>query len=252
METTDDMIQDKLKALDGLFRRGSKSHAAAAEVLMADKELSKAERQLICAKIGISPKTLGYVLTRLRKAGLYGPNVIAEVLSKDKVEPEESKEVEVESKVEKDIEKETREEQTSSTPPKQVNDFVTRQEFEQLVSEIRALSAVLMGQNPDTAPNIPYEASLHEDPPQLAASWNPVEPIEPGIEEAELSDVSMKQMGTWVKAKNLLFFDLAKEGAFGGALAGFNGNWSDFVNLVIEDYFKRMGVGVGLLSRRFV
>jgi len=249
METTDDMIQDKLKALDGLFRRGSKSHAAAAEVLMADKELSKAERQLICAKIGISPKTLGYVLTRLRKAGLYGPIVVAEAPKKETAELEQPKEVEVESKGEKDVEKETREEKPLSTPSKQVQDFVTRQEFEQLVSEIRALSAVLMGQTQEPAYTAFQEAPQYNESPENS---DPEDTVEPLAEEAELNDVSMKQMGTWVKAKNLLFFDLAREGAFGGALAGFDGNWSDFVNLVIEDYFRRMGVGVGLLSRRFV
>jgi len=249
METTDDMIQDKLKALDGLFRRGSKSHAAAIKVITANKELSKAERQLICAELDISPKTLGYVLTRLRKAGLYGPLTVAEATKIEKAEAEQPKEIEVETKEEKDVEEETKEEKPPGTPPKQVQDYVTRQEFEQLISEIRALSAILMGQTQEPTYTAFQEAPQYNDAPDNSDSEDTVEPL---AEEAELNDVSMKQMGTWVKAKNLLFFDLAREGAFGGALADFDGNWSDFVNIVIEDYFRRMGVGVGLLSRRFV
>jgi len=134
-------------------------------------------------------------------------------------------------------------------PDKPKWDYVTREEFNQLIQEMRALSAVLMGQTQEPAYTAFQEAPQYNESPENS---DPEDTVEPLAEEAELTDVSMKQMGTWVKAKNLLFFDLAREGAFGGALAGFDGNWSDFVNLVIEDYFRRMGVGVGLLSRRFV
>jgi len=242
-------IGEKLREVDNLFRMGSKSHSAAVEVVTANRELSKTEKQALCAKLGISLKTLGYVLTKLRKAGLYGPNAIAEVLSKHKEELENLKEVEAEPKIETEVNKEPREERPPSTTSEQVQEFVTRKEFEQLVSEIRALSSVLMGQTQEPAYTAFQEAPQYNE---AMENNNPEDTVEPLAEEAELTDVSMKQMGTWVKAKNLLFFDLAREGAFGGVLADFNGNWSDFVNLVIEDYFRRMGVGVGLLSRRFV
>lgn len=63
---------------------------------------------------------------------------------------------------------------------------------------------------------------------------------------------SMKQIGTWVYAKNQLLYDFARAGSFDGALKNFRGNWSDFVNLVLEAYFKdKFNAGVGLLSRRF-
>ncbi|GAH18769.1 unnamed protein product, partial [marine sediment metagenome] len=73
----------------------------------------------------------------------------------------------------------------------------------------------------------------------------------------------LKQMGTWVEHKIMIYFDFAKNGAFGGVLEGFgkdeNGKkipssklWSDFVNIVMDDYFKVVHkVGLGLLSRRF-
>lgn len=75
-------------------------------------------------------------------------------------------------------------------------------------------------------------------------------PTPPPPESFEIGEASAKQMGTWVKAKNLVFFDFARQGAFGGPLDDFDGNWSDFVNIVIEAYFSRMGVGVGIMSRR--
>ncbi|GAG82400.1 unnamed protein product, partial [marine sediment metagenome] len=34
-----------------------------------------------------------------------------------------------------------------------------------------------------------------------------------------------------------LLFDFTKQGAFDGALEDFHGNWSDWINLCLEDYF---------------
>ncbi len=64
---------------------------------------------------------------------------------------------------------------------------------------------------------------------------------------------SMKQIGTWVYAKNLLFFDFARGGSFEGALKNFSGNWSDFINIILESYFKdKFGSEIGLMSRRYL
>jgi len=74
----------------------------------------------------------------------------------------------------------------------------------------------------------------------------------PMPESVDLEKATMKQYGTWVKSQNQLLFDFTKQGAFGGALENFNGNWSDWVNLCLEDYFTVVhNVGIGLLSRRF-
>jgi len=71
-------------------------------------------------------------------------------------------------------------------------------------------------------------------------------------DEMMLEESSLKTMPAKVQAKHLVIYDLARQGAFSGALRDFNGNWSDFINAVLDDYFTKVhNVGVGLLARRF-
>lgn len=70
-------------------------------------------------------------------------------------------------------------------------------------------------------------------------------------EEAIIEDMNMVQKGTWVHAKNFIYHNLARLGQFSeydpapyadgeiSPLSNFDGNWSDFVNTVLDDYFKR-------------
>jgi len=230
---------DGLRALDALFRRKGKEYRAAMEVVLKGGELSMGERAAICRKVGCSEKTMSRVLTKLRRAGLYG------------VKPSHSKPdlglpqlpqltpPEAPSELSEGQQLSGQSEREDETPAGD-DRYVTREEFKQLIGEMRALTSLLLGGNPGELPAEGYVGDA------------PEEPERPQLEEAVLSQASMKQMGTWVKAKNLLLFDLAREGAFAGALAGFNGYWSDFVNTVIEDYFRRMGVDIGLLSRRYL
>jgi len=86
--------------------------------------------------------------------------------------------------------------------------------------------------------------------------YRPAPTSEPKRSEKRMEvtvEPSMKQIGTWVYAKNLLFFDFARGGSFEGALKNFNGNWSDFVNIVLESYFKdKFGSEIGIMSRRYL
>lgn len=236
-------LEEKLSEVEKLFNRGSKSFQVAVDIVRKGRDITMEERALITEKIGCSPKTVGYVLTRLRKAGLYGsydepPTPQKPDKSKEKKEEKEEppkppkEEPEPKAKVEEEAEE-----------PEEK--YVTIEDFNQFVQEIK----VVMGLNP-----VEEDAM---DPDYVE------EPFEtPTPESVDLEAASMKQMGTWIEAKNLIYFDFARNKAFGGALEDFDGNWSDFVNIVIDDYFRssctrdgpcryRLSVGLGLLSKRF-
>ncbi|GAH18530.1 unnamed protein product, partial [marine sediment metagenome] len=111
--------------------------------------------------------------------------------------------------------------------------YVTVDQFNRLVEEIRVISGI----KPIQEPEEDYVEEEFEAPMP---------------ESVDLEKATMKQYGTWVKSQNQLLFDFTKQGAFDGALEDFHGNWSDWVNLCLEDYFSIVhNVGIGLLSRRF-
>jgi len=235
-------LEEKLLAVEGLFRRGSKGLQCAVEVVRKGRRISMDERSLICEKVGCSLKTLEGALTKLRKAGLYGST--DEPLTTEKpIKTQEVESITEESRPTPKEEPEPKVEVEEFEEPEEK--YVTVEDFNQFVGELKAVMGITPIQEPEA------EADYVEE--QFEA---------PTPERVELQQASMKQMGTWIEAKNLIYFDFARNGAFGGALEDFDGLWSDFVNIVIDDYFRsactrdgpcqyRMNVGLGLLSKRF-
>jgi len=79
--------------------------------------------------------------------------------------------------------------------------------------------------------------------------------------ELEIRDPSLMRKTIWFKPKATMYYDLARQGVFHtytgssdvGPLSGFKGNLSDFINVVIDDYFVRnFNADIGLLMRRYV
>ena len=221
-------LEEKLLAVEGLFKRGSKGYQCAFDVVMKGRRITMSERALICQKVGCSVKTLEGALTKLRKAGLYG--------SPDEPSTPEKTEKPVESKDITEEDRTTPEEEPE--PEAEVEGpgekYVTVDQFNRLVGEIRDLAGLNPNQESAEMENPGYEEEY----------------VAPPAESVDLLKASMKQMGTWIEAKNLIYFDFARNGAFGGALEDFNGNWSDFVNIVLDDYFSRLGIGIGMIGRR--
>ena len=222
-------LEDKLRIVDLNFREGSKSYSAARYIVRQQRDITNEEKDAICQEIGISSKTLNYVFGRLKKLKLYGVvteeqiKAKADLLKPPMTEPEQEEDL--------------------YQPAQHASQFVTRQDFEvfqkNISDSINSLAALL--NNDELEPNL-EEGDYETEEPAIMET--------PG--QARLEEASMKQMGTWIKAKNLLYYDFARQGYFRGALEDFEGNWSDFVNLVIEDYFKTVNnVGIGILSRRF-
>jgi len=235
-------LEERLRAVDELFTRGSKGHQCAVEVVRKGGRIPMSERPLIYEKIGCSVKTFEAALTKLKKAGLYGST--DEPLTTEKpIKTQEVESITEESRPTPKEEPEPKVEVEEFEEPEEK--YVTVDKFNRLLEEIRVLSGITPIQEPETGEDYveePFEA--------------------PTPESVDLEAASMKQMGTWIEAKNLIYFDFARNGAFGGALEDFDGNWSDFVNTVLDDYFRssctkggpcqyRMNVGLGLLSKRF-
>lgn len=228
-------LEEKLSEVEKLFNRGSKSFQAAVEVVRKGRALTKDERGIIAGKIGCSPKTVDYTLTKLRKAGLYGST--DEYLTPQ--EPEETKEdpkkVGGENGPPKELkEPKPKEVEEVEEPEEPEGKYVTVEHFNRFVGELKAVMGITPIQEPEPDDYVEeqYEAPMPES--------------------VDLEKATMKQYGTWIKSQNQLLFDFARQGAFDGALEDFRGNWSDFVNLCLEDYFSVVhNVGIGLLSRRF-
>ena len=238
-------LEEKLSAVELLFNRGSKSFQVAVEIVRKGGVLTKEDRRLIVGKISCSDKTVGYVLTKLRKAGLYGST--DEALTPQKIEEtkEEVKQVKEETEPPKAEHMPEPEPKTEAEEPEEPEEkYVTVDQFNRLVEEIRVISGITPIQETEQEPYVEeYET--------------------PTPESVDLEHASMKQMGTWIEAKNLIYFDFAQNQVFGGVLEDFGKNekgeklpssklWSDFINIVLDDYFKTVhNVGLGLLSRRF-
>jgi hypothetical protein len=71
-----------------------------------------------------------------------------------------------------------------------------------------------------------------------------------------LTDPSLILTSFWLRSQNSIWYDLTKRKAFGQPpLRDFpeNGNISDFINLVVDDYFKRVyQAGLGVIRREML
>jgi len=209
-------LEEKLKIVERNFRKGSKGYQAARYIVRQNREMSDEEKEAISKEIPIAVKTIEGVITKLKKLDLYGTTYSYEPQIDEPYEPQE----------------------LPQNP--QLNQYATIEDLraieEKVTDSFNYLAKLITGNNPDS------EETTNEN----------VE-LPPNPEAITIENTSMKQMGTWVQSKHLICYDLAREGAFMGALRDFDGNWSDFVNAVFDDYFNKVHhVGVGLLSKRFV
>ena len=188
-------------------------------------------------QFGLSTNTVGGVFSKLSSLGLLGTTPITHITPSRKDNKPTS------PLSQQDVASHTSPIDSESTSNQE---FATRADLERLETAIFGLAELL---NDEEGDEDDEDSQDPDDPTQVN---HPQPPMTPQEQRTILDDSSMKQMGTWVFAKNLLYFDFAKQGTFGGALEKFDGNWSDFVNIVIEDYFVRTSnVGIGLLSRKF-
>jgi len=80
-------------------------------------------------------------------------------------------------------------------------------------------------------------------------------------EEGFIQDPSLTRHSVWLKPKTQMYFDMARQGVFAnyadtkelGPFTQFDGNLSDFFNIIVDDYFIRnYYADIGLLMRRYV
>lgn len=230
-------LQDKYDVIDAKFRIGSASYELARSIVRQGLLTTTAsEKKEIGKECGLSPDTVGGVFTKLRSLGLLGTN--APMLPIPPVNPSKENHSQLHDNSQQDVASHTPTIDSESTSSQE---FATKADLERLETAIVGLTT-LLGNDEDEEGSEEYTpVEVIQEPPQITDQTTTI-----------LEESSMKQMGTWIFAKNLLYFDFARQGAFGGALENFDGNWSDFVNTVIDDYFNRTSnVGIGLLKRRF-
>ena len=231
-------LQDKYDVINAKFRIGSSSCDLAKSIVRQGLLTTTAsEKKEVGKEFGLSPDTVGGVFTKLRSLGLLGTNAPMPPIPPNT--PSRENTSQPLSSSQQDVASHTPLEASETTSSQE---FATKGDLERLETAIVGLTT-LLGNDEDEEGSEEYNESVEvsQEPPQIAEQTRTI-----------LEESSMKQMGTWIFAKNLLYFDFARQGAFGGVLENFDGNWSDFVNTVIDDYFNRTSnVGIGLLKRRF-
>ena len=79
-------------------------------------------------------------------------------------------------------------------------------------------------------------------------------------EEMLIEDPSLTRHSVWLKPKTQMYFDMSRQGVFSnyegtremGPFTQFNGNLSDFFNIIVDDYFIRnYNADIGILMRRY-
>jgi len=231
-------VDEKLKIVNGTFRKGSKSFKAARYIVRQDHEISDEEKVAICQEIPISPKTLEGVLTKLRQLGLYATDDIPLDLYKD-------------TEIEEDEIEPTQEQFYRPEIPQQ-NNYVTIEDFarlrEELNANIKYLAAVVNG---DPIEEQEYE----EEIPQVDYE------LPPQPDEMAIQDPTLMRKSIWIKPKTSMYYDLTRQGIFThysdtnepSPLLGFKGNLSDFFYIVVDDYFIRnFNADIGILMRRYI
>jgi len=227
-------LQDKNDIIDNKFRKGSGSYELAKSIVRQGlTSLTESEKMEVGKEFRLSTSTVSGVFSKLRGLGLLGSTHTPPYTPSINIQEPNQQPTALHTP-------------PTNPEPTASQEHATIADLERLETAIFGLTELLNDEeyeegdegNPDS-----------DDPTQVNP---PQPPMTPQEQRTILDDSSMKQMGTWVFAKNLLYFDFAKQGTFGGALEKFDGNWSDFVNIVIEDYFVRTSnVGIGLLSRKF-
>lgn len=227
----------KLKVVDGLFRPGTKRNQAARYIVRKNREIPKDEQGAIEEQVPIGGSTLEGVFTKLRKAGLYGDDAWTPSDLPQEIPPIPEYEPPLER----------------STPLQpQENKYVTIEDFNEFKEGFneslnKALSKFIG--------NISNNGA---DPEPVTEEAQEYEIQDPG--EMIIRDPSLTRKGVWLKPKTQMYFDLARQGIFVayaddnriGPFNEFNGNLSDFFNLVVDDYFIRnYNADIGVMMRRY-
>lgn len=228
-------IEDKLKTVDNKFRRGSKSYKAARYIVRQNRELPKEEGEALIEELEITPKSLEYVITKLRNLGLYTFDVDLEEYEPDIPDAEEPIVTEIA--------------EIQDTIPKE-NDYATIEDLNSLrdglQSSLNQLTSAILGE-PETEDEEAYMSD------RLVEISTP--------DDMLIGDPSLTRKSIWLKPKTQMYFDLARQGIFTSyagsgeisVLNGFDGNLSDFFNSIIDDYFVRnFNADIGILMRRYV
>ncbi len=222
-------IEGKLEAIEVRFQKGSKQYNAARYIVRQNRKIPKDEREKICQEIPIAEKTLQGLFTELKKMGLYPPQKVSDKPHRRLAleEPEESSHHALEA------------------PQPPLQEYATKEDFETLRNSINFLATVISGGDPSN----PGESEEEEA----------IELIQP--EGMFIQDASMNRASVYLKPKTQMYFDMARQGVFAnyagtrepGPFAQFEGNLSDFFNIIVDDYFIRnYYADIGLTMRRYV
>jgi len=221
-------IEAKIEAIESLFRHDSKQWKAARYIVRQNRKITSDERKAICQEIPIAYKSLQGLFTKLRKRGLYPPQATSEA-------PHQSAPPEVYHEASHGA---------PEDPEPPLPDYATKEEFETLRNSINYLASIMSGENPSN----PGEDEEEED----------IEVISP--EEVIIEDPSLTRKTVWLKPKTQMYFDMSRQGVFSnyegtrdlGPFTSFDGNLSDFFNIIVDDYFIRnYNADIGILMRRY-
>ena len=222
-------IEGKLEAIEVRFQKGSKQYDAARYIVRQNRKIPKDEREKLCQEIPIAKKSLQGLFTELKKMGLYPPQKVSDKPHRRLAleEPEETSHHALEA------------------PQPPLQEYATKEDFETLRDSINFLASVISGGDPSN----PGESEEEEA----------IELIQP--EGMFIQDASMNRASVYLKPKTQMYFDMARQGVFAnyagtrepGPFAQFDGNLSDFFNIIVDDYFIRnYYADIGLTMRRYV
>lgn len=227
-------IEAKLRAAGIKYRKDSKQYNAARYIVRQNREITSEERKAIVQEIPIKYKTLQGVFTKLRETGLYPPQKTSDTPNR-LLTPEKPQEAPQPPEVPQEI-------LHQATPnPQLSSEYVTKEEFETLKNSINYLASVIGGENPV------------EDEKETSVEVN-------NPEEVIIVDPSLTRTSIYLKPKTQMYFDMARQGVFSNyagtrdlsPFTQFNGNLSDFFNIIVDDYFIRnFNADIGLLMRRY-
>jgi len=122
-------------------------------------------------------------------------------------------------------------------------EYASVEDLNSLRKDIQYLVDVISGKSKST-PDEDEEEDIEVIPP----------------EEMFIEDPSLTRKTIWLKPKTQMYFDMSRQGVFSnyegtrevGPFTNFDGNLSDFFNIIVDDYFIRnYNADIGLLMRRY-
>jgi len=248
-------IEAKLEAIEGHFRKGSKRLEAARYIVRQNRIITSDERKAIIQEIPISYKTLQGLLTKLRKMGVYPPQANSDIPNHP--QPPENPQ-------------ETSQAHQNTQPP--LHDYVMKKDFDakfEILNDTIHNLASLFNEDPPANPgNYEKEEEMQLIQPVEMELIQPVEmeliqPVEMELiqpVDRTIQDPSITRKSIWLKPKTAMYFDMARQGLFANYVGTrdmspftqFDGNLSDFFNIIVDDYFIRLfNADIGLLMRRY-